>query len=168
MLRQMNPIHIFTPFICEIRLINSRSLLVISHTNWSQICVLLWRPEIKVDRTDVCDVTKTVLWLSVGGGGRPRSPVPSKSMQGRVFFLLVDLQTGLRATPVQLVFSLIIQNKTRETGRQPMRQQQKHGACSIHVMRNTNTFSVFSVWLPLWKWRSRSEKGCQTSSLWHS
>jgi hypothetical protein len=36
-------------------------------------------------------------------------------MQGRVFFLVVDLQTGLRATPVQLVFNLIIQNKTSET-----------------------------------------------------
>jgi hypothetical protein len=65
-------------------------------------------------------------------------------MLGRVFFLVVDLQPRLRAAPVvQQVFNLIIQTKTSDAA---LHQHQKHGAYSIYVMRNTNTFScVLSV-----------------------
>jgi hypothetical protein len=49
--------------------------------------------------------------LETVAGSGSACQITSKSMQGHVFFLVFVLQTGLHATPAQLLFNLITQTR---------------------------------------------------------
>jgi hypothetical protein len=98
-------------------------------------------------------------------------------MQRFAFFLAFVLQTGLHATPAQLLFNLIIQTRQarqRQAGRQAGRQavcssgQEKHclqQICNAQHERSECLSKIADI--------VRNEKGNETArrsklSLWHS
>lgn len=91
-----------------------------------------------LDNSVRATAVKWVCCRGWGGGGLWGSmcQVPSKSMQGRVFFLVVALQTGSRAVPVHLLFYLIIQIGGWDTEVQPVIERTsliKHVMLRSHV-----------------------------------